>query len=164
MELFQFILLLATFLSSLVAGFLFGFAVVVMPGIKSLNDREFIQAFQVMDRVIQNGQPIFLVVWAGSVATLAAAAVLGLWYLEGADRLLIIVVTILYLLGVQLPTIAVNIPLNNQLQSLDLDTLDESAQRSTRIAFEPRWNLWNAIRTVIASLASVLLLSLMLRL
>jgi uncharacterized membrane protein len=164
MGLLQLILLLATFLSSLVAGFLFAFAVVVMPGIKRLSDRELIQAFQVMDAVIQRGRPIFALVWAGSVATLAVAAVLGLWYLDGADRLLLVVAATLYLLGVQLPTLVVNVPLNNQLQALALDGLDEQAQASARRAFEPRWNRWNAIRTVMASLASMLLILLMLRL
>ncbi|MBK1724495.1 hypothetical protein CKO23_20050 [Thiocystis violacea] len=164
MGLFQLILFLATVLSSLVAGFLFAFAVVVMPGIKRLSDREFIRAFQVMDGVIQKGQPLFVLVWAGSVATVAVAAVLGLWSLDGADRLLLVVATTLYLLGAQLPTFMVNVPLNNQIQSLDPDGLDEPAQTSARRAFEPRWNRWNAIRTVMASLASALLILLMLRL
>ena len=43
---FQIVLILATLLCSLVAGFLFAFAIIVMPGIKTLNDREFIRAFQ----------------------------------------------------------------------------------------------------------------------
>jgi uncharacterized membrane protein len=164
MGLLQLILLLATFLCSLVAGFLLAFAVVVMPGLKRLSDRELIRAFQVMDGVIQRGQPIFVLVWAGSVATLAVAAVLGLWSLDGADRLLLVVAATLYLLGVQLPTFIVNVPLNNQLQALALDGLEEPAQASARRAFEPRWNRWNAIRTVVASLTSVLLILLMLRL
>jgi uncharacterized membrane protein len=54
---FRIALILATSLCSLVAGFLFAFAIVVMPGIRSLNDREFIRAFQVMDGVIQNNHP-----------------------------------------------------------------------------------------------------------
>ncbi len=70
MGIFQIALILATFLCSLVAGFLLAFAIVAMPGIGSLNDREFIRAFQVMDRVIQNYQPIFMLVWVGSVVTL----------------------------------------------------------------------------------------------
>ena len=77
-EIFQAALILATFLCSLVAGFLFTFAVVVMPGIRSLGDREFIRAFQVMDRVIQNNQPIFMLVWVGSVLVLIATVALGI--------------------------------------------------------------------------------------
>ena len=75
MGIFQVALVLAAFLCSLVAGFLFAFAIVAMLGIKSLNDREFIRAFQVMDRVIQNNQPIFMLVWIGSIAALVSSAV-----------------------------------------------------------------------------------------
>ena len=98
MTLFQVLLMLATFLCSLVAGFLFAFAVVIMPGIRSLDDGGFIRAFQVIDRVIQNNQPLFMFAWVGSVLSLIAAAVSGLWALGGADRLLLIVATLVYLL------------------------------------------------------------------
>ena len=76
--LFTLTLISATLLCSLVAGFLLAFAVVAMPGMKSLNDREFIRAFQVIDGVIQNRQPIFMVVWIGSVVALLISAVLGM--------------------------------------------------------------------------------------
>jgi len=161
---FQIALILATFLSSLVAGLLFVFAIVVMPGIRSLNDREFIRAFQVIDGVIQNNQPIFMVVWVGSVVALVASAVLGIGQLDGAGRLLIIFAALAYLLGVQLPTVVINIPLNNKLQTLDVDAMNEISQKASRKDFEPRWNLWNSIRAAFASLASALLLILLFRL
>lgn len=161
---FQIALILATFLCSLVAGLLCAFAIVVMPGIRSLNDREFIRAFQVMDRVIQNNQPIFLLVWVGSVVALVTSAVLGIWQLYGAELLLIIFAALTYLLGVQLPTFTINIPLNNKLQTLDVDAMNEKTQKATRKDFEPRWNLWNSIRAAIASLSSVLLIILLFRL
>ena len=164
MEIFQIILILATFLCSLVAGFLFAFAIVVMPGIRSLNDREFIRAFQVMDGVIQENQPIFILVWVGSVVALVASVVLGFGQLDGVGLLLMIIAALAYLLGVQLPTFAINVPLNNQLQSLDVDTTNEAAQKEARNSFEPHWNRWNSIRTAIASLASVLLIVLLCRL
>ncbi len=164
MGIFQIALILATFLCSLVAGFLFAFALVVMPGIRSLNDREFIRAFQVMDRVIQNSQPIFMLVWVGSVVALVTSAVLGIGRLDGAGRLLIIFATLAYLLGVQLPTVTINIPLNNKLQSLDVDAMNEIRQKAARKDFEPRWNRWNSIRTAFASLVSVLLIILLIRL
>ncbi len=164
MGIFQFALMLATFLCSLVAGFLFAFAIVVMPGIRSLNDREFIRAFQVMDRVIQNNQPFFLLVWVGSIVALVTSAVLGIGQLDGARRLLIIFAAFAYLLGVQLPTFTINVPLNNKLQTLDVDAMNETTQKAARKDFEPRWNIWNSIRTAFASLASVLLIILLFRL
>ena len=164
MGIFQATLILATILCSLVAGFLFAFAVVVMPGIRSLNDREFIRAFQVMDRVIQNNQPIFMLVWVGSVVVLITSVVLGIGQLDGGGRLLIIFATIAYLLGVQLPTITINIPLNNKLRTLDVDTINETEQKAVRENFETRWNRWNSIRAVLSSLASALLIVLLFRL
>jgi uncharacterized membrane protein len=159
---FQIALFLATFLCSLVAGFLFAFALVVMPGLKSLKDREFVRAFQVIDRIIQNNQPIFAMVWIGSVVTLLTAAVLGISHLDEGFGL-ITFATLAYFLGVQLPTFTINIPLNNKLQTLDIGVMDETRQKAARLDFEPRWNRWNAIRTSFACLASVLLIILLFR-
>lgn len=161
MDLFSIVLLVAALLCSLVAGFLFAFAVVAMPGIARLEDGAFIRAFQVMDRVIQENQPLFILVWAGSAVALIAAVVLGVAQLDGSRQGLLLVAALLYLLGVQLPTVAINIPLNNQLQEVDVAALDASACRTAREAFEPRWNRWNQRRTVVAVLVSALLLTLL---
>ena len=146
------------------SGLVFVFAVVVMPGIGSLNDREFIRAFQVIDGVIQNNQPAFVFVWIGSAVALVTSAVLGIGQLDGVGRLLIIFAALAYLLGVQLPTFTINVPLNNKLQTLDVDAMNETTQKAARKDFEPRWNLWNSIRTAFASLASALLIILLFRL
>jgi len=164
MGIFQFALILATFLCSLVAGFLFAFAIVAMPGIRSLNDREFIRAFQVMDLVIQNNQPVFVLVWLGSVVALVTSTVLGIGQLDGAGLVLIICAALAYLIGVQLPTFTINIPLNKKLQTLDVDAMNETMQKTARKDFEPRWNRWNSIRAMFASLASALLIILIFRL
>ena len=158
---FQITLIIATFLCSLVAGFLFAFAIVVMPGIKMLNDREFIRAFQVIDGVIQNSQPLFILVWVGSVVALVVSAILGISQLDGTDSLLIISATLAYILGIQLPTAIINIPLNNKLQTLDVDTMNETTIKTARKEFESRWNQWNLIRSVIASVVSTLLMILL---
>lgn len=159
----QISLMFATLFCSLVAGFLFAFAIVVMPGIKSLNDKSFLQAFKVMDGVIQNNQPLFILLWVGSIAAMLVSAWLGISQLDGIDRLLIIIASATYLPGVQLPTIAINIPLNNQLQKLDLAAISETALAKARLNFEPRWVKWNAIRTVFAIVTSVLLILLIFR-
>ncbi len=161
MGILQIALISSTFLCSLVAGFLFAFAVVAMPGIGTLNDREFIRAFQEMDRIIQNNQPIFMIVWVGSVVALVTSAVLGIGQLDGDGRLLIILAALVYLLGVQLPTFTINIPLNNKLQALEVDAVSETTREAARRDFEPRWNLWNSIRATLASVTSALLMILL---
>jgi uncharacterized membrane protein len=163
MTFFHSVLLLGAFLCSLVAGLLFAFTIVVMPGIARLDDAGFIRAFQVIDRVIQNRQPLFVFVWVGSALVLPAAAVLGIWELSGTNRLLLIVAALLYVLGVQLPTVTINVPMNSVLQKVDLGTSDESSRSRARADFEARWNRWNAIRTGCSGVASILLLMLLLR-
>lgn len=154
---FSLILLLTTVLCALVAGLLFSFAVVVMPGLGNLGDREFILAFQQIDRVIQRGQPLFGMVWIGSALALLAGFVLGLGELDGLGKALIATCTGAYLLGVQLPTIMVNIPLNNSVQEVDVGAEEKEAWRSAREAFERRWNRWNRFRTCMAVLVTVML-------
>jgi len=163
-SLFHITLLLATFLCSLVAGFLLAFAIVVMPGITQLSDREFIRAFQVIDGIIQNNQPVFVFLWLGSILFLVASSILSLGQLDGVGYLLILLALLAYLLGVQLPTFTINIPLNKQLQGLKLDEIDEATYQSARLDFEPRWNQWNLTRTPLACLVSALLIILLFRL
>lgn len=158
------ILVLATVLCSLMAGFLFAFAVVLMPGIGNLDDREFILAFQETDGVIQRGHPLFGLMWIGSALTLGIGLALGLGGLAGVERMLLLAAAGLHFLGVQLPTMAVNIPLNNAIQRVEVATADEDSLRSARLVFEARWNRWNSIRTVLSVLCAAALAVLLLRL
>lgn len=156
---------ITTLLCGIVAGLLFAFAVVAMPGIKTLGDREFVRAFQVMDRVIQNNHPLFMLAWVGSVVALIVTLVLGLVQLEdGGASSLLIAAAVVYLLGVQLPTVVVNIPLNNRLQTVDAPEAGDEVLAVERTAFEDRWNRWNMIRTGLAIVATALLLLLLVRL
>jgi uncharacterized membrane protein len=161
---FQIVLILATLLCSLVAGFLLAFATVVMPGIRKLGDRDFIRAFQVIDGVIQNNQPVMVSVWMGSILASVTAIGLGFSQLDGIQRLLLIAAPLVYILGVQLSTFTINVPLNNQLQALNVEVMDEAALKTARMNFEPGWNRWNLVRTPFAGLASVLFMILLFRL
>ena len=157
-------LAVALLLCGLTAGFLFAFAVVVMPGLRTLDDAAYLRAFQVVDRVIQGNQPLFMAVWVGSILALLVTLVLGAVPLTGLDRLLLVVAGALYLGGVQLPTAVVNVPLNNRVQRLDVGALDPRALAEARAAFEGRWNRWNIRRTVLATTSVAVLLVLLVRL
>lgn len=158
------VLMIPLFLCSLTAGFLFAFAVVVMPGLKTLEDAPYLRAFQVVDRVIQNNQPLFMLMWVGSMVAMLAALLLGVGTLTGVDRILVLGAGALYLEGVQLPTVAIHLPLNSHVQSLSIDELDSGVLREARTAFEARWNRWNAIRTGLAAGSVMLMLVLLMQL
>ena len=154
MSMFETALVSATFLCSLVAGFLFAFAIVVMPGLGRLDDLAFLRSFRSIDGIIQRNQPLFLMVWVGSALTLIAAAALGLSALEGSAQIALVATTLLYLLGVQAPTIAINIPLNNAIQKLNPAAIDGAVARRARAEFEAEWNRWNLVRTICACVVS----------
>jgi len=163
MDIFTISLILACFLCSLVAGFLFAYAIVIMPGIKHLNDREFIKAFQVTDSIIQNNHPLFILVWVGSIIAMIILSIYGIDRLQGIDFFLLTLAMLAYILGVQVPTIVVHLPLNSKLQTLDVDALDHADINTSRKDFEPRWNTSNLMRTAIACCVSFLLIILLFR-
>ncbi len=121
MTLFVGFLLVSTLLCALVTGFVFTYAVVVMPGFAKLDDREFIHAFQMTDGVIQNNQPLFMLAWVGSIVSIVATMVLGFIELHGTERWTIIAIGVVYLMGVQGITILIHLALNNSLQRVEID-------------------------------------------
>jgi uncharacterized membrane protein len=162
-ELFNYFLALTTLLCTLVAGLLFTFAVIVMPGISNLSDKGFLKAFIVMDRIIQNNNPFFMIVWVGSIFSNIITLILGINQLSGINLIILITASLLYFLAVQLPTVLFNIPLNNRLQSLKTDSLDDGNLRTERLNFENNWNRWNLLRTVVSVSVSIFLLFLLVR-
>lgn len=79
------------------------------------------------------------------------------------ERLLLLGATLVYLIGVQLPTITVNIPLNNSLQRQTVETMSEHELASARQDFEPRWNTFNIVRTFLAVVVAAMLILLVFR-
>ena len=154
MTLFVGFLIVSTLLCALVTGFIFTYAVVVMPGFAKLDDRDFIRAFQVTDGVIQNNQPLFMLAWVGSIVSVVATMILGFIEHHGIDRWTVIAIGFVYLLGVQGITIRVHLPLNNRLQRLEIDEMDPESLSKERNKFETRWNYFNNIRTMIAFVVS----------
>ena len=163
-SLFPVTVVVAALLCGLVSGFLVGFASVVMPGAGSLDDRAFLAAFQAMDGVIQNRQPLFMLLWVGSVVALAGALVLALLQPDSGTKGLVALAAACYLLGVQLPTAVVNIPLNNRVQRHDLAAMNDAEAALARTAFEAPWNRWNGIRSALAVISTAVLLVVLLRL
>lgn len=163
MSIFSCVLVTATFLCSLMAGFLFSFAVIVMPGIRKLGKRAFLHSFQVMDSVIQRNQPLFMIMWLGSTLSLIVAAGMAIRYAEGLDLVLVVSAALASIFFVQLPTMTINIPLNGTVQALDFDTLDEDTASQVRESFESTWNRWNVIRTLVSCVILAALLVVLLR-
>ena len=156
------ILLIFSILScSLVGGFIFTYAIVVMPGLSKLNDKDFLRAFQVTDAVIQNKQPLFMSTWIGSIIAMLTTILVSLVSVGLQETWLILLIGVAYLLGVQGITVTIHIPLNNHIQKVKIEELNNETLANERLKFETRWNFFNYIRTSIAISVSVLMLILL---
>ena len=148
-------LVFAALTCSLVTGFIFTYAVVVMPGFSKLNDKEFLRAFQVTDGVIQNNQPLFMLTWVGSIISVLSVIAISIFSLGFSEAWIMFVVGLIYLLGVQGITIAIHLPLNNRIQAIDINNMNDQSLNEERTKFETRWNNFNNIRTFIAFATSM---------
>ena len=158
MEILNISLFFSTLLCSLVTGFILTYAIVVMPGLSKLDDKEFIKAFQVTDGIIQNNQPIFILIWVGSIISVVSTIIISIFTLGLLEGWKIIFVSLVYLLGVQAITIIIHLPLNKRIQNIDINSTNLQSLNEERKNFEKKWNYFNNIRTVIAFLVSLFFL------
>ena len=161
MDLLDISLIFSILSCSLVGGFIFTYAIVIMPGLSNLNDKDFLRAFQVTDAIIQNNQPLFMLTWIGSIVAILITILVSLVNVGLSETWLIVLAGIAYLFGVQGITIAFNIPLNKHIQKIKIEEMNHKTLAYERLKFEIKWNFFNNIRTVIAISVSLLLLILL---
>lgn len=133
-----------------------------MPGFSKLNDKDFIRAFQVTDNVIQNNQPLFMLIWIGSILSVISTIAFSIFNINADYSILIMSTGFFYLIGVQGLTISIHVPLNNKIQKIDVDKEDELKLNEVRKEFEIKWNYYNRIRTVVAFTVTTLLMLILL--
>ena len=143
---------------SLVTGFIFTYAIVVLPGFSKLDDKEYIRAFQVTDEVIQNNQPLFMLTWIGSIISVLGAILASILSPDFGETWFIVLIGVVYLLGVQGVTITIHLPMNNHIKDLNLDELDNQTLSKERLKLETKWNYFNNIRTGVGFFVSLSLL------
>ena len=158
MDVLDISLIFSILFCTMVTGFIFTYAVIVMPGFSKLDDKEFLRAFQVTDGIIQNNQPLFMLTWIGSIVSVLGTVFCAILSLELRESFLIIICGFVYLLGVQGITMSIHLPLNNKLQELVLDGLSNQILKEQRSNFEETWNFYNKIRTALAFSVSLLFL------
>ena len=152
LDLFDASLIVSALSCGLVTGFILTYAIVVMPGLSKLTDRNFLRAFQVTDAIIQNNQPLFMLIWVGSIISIISTIFASIVYVGFPQASLTLLVCFIYLVGVQGVTITIHIPLNNRVQNLQIDKLDDQTASQERSVFEAKWNRFNYIRSSISFL------------
>lgn len=142
-------------LAGMVAGLLFAWQVSVIPGNKLVSNTTYLETMQNINREILNLR--FFLVFIGSLPVLIINTMyqylhggsIGFW-LSAAGA-------VLYVLGVFMVTGFGNVPLNNELDKLELSALSEHEQAKFRIFYESKWNQLHTIRTWFSVLVFVLI-------
>lgn len=137
--------------SGLMSGLFYGWSVSVIPGTRQIPDGAYVNTMQDINRAIIN--PLFVVPFMGIPLVLGIASYLQFragdtrrgWLLAGA--------TATYVVGVLGVTMGRNVPLNDALDSFDLETATTDALSDRRHSYESPWNRWNYVRTL-ASVAT----------
>jgi len=131
----------------------FSWSVSVMPGFRQVPDAVFLQGMQAMNKAIQN--PLFLSCFMGAPLLLAVCCKQQ----YGQSGIILLLASIaVYIAGVLLVTFLINIPLNDQLDKLNIQEQSAANLAAFRARFEGRWNLYNNIRTFSSILSFALLM------
>ncbi len=147
------VLLSSVILTGLSAGFFAAWSVSVIPGTLRVTDTVYLETMQSINRAILN--PVFFLIFFGSVVLLGFSTVLEFNTNKLAFYFLL-TATLVYLLGTVGITAAGNVPLNNQLDVMNLETLGMSKMSEFRKMYESKWNVLHTYRTVFSVLAFIL--------
>jgi uncharacterized membrane protein len=150
------VLMLGILFTGLTAGLCFTWTNAVTPGIGRLNDLTYLQSFQAMNRAIINRS--FLIVFFGPVFLLFLNA-----FLHRASYPItfwsFLVAAVLFFVGVGLVTVFKNVPLNELLEKMVLESLSDLELKTLRAEFEASWNCWHIQRTIASFTSFALLLT-----
>ncbi|MFF6826307.1 anthrone oxygenase family protein [Streptomyces longwoodensis] len=134
------VLLAGTVAAGLVAGIYYAFACAVMPALARGDDRTYVEVMRAVNDVIQN--PVFFTAFFGAPLLTGVSA----WRLRGTEGRGWIWAGFLACALAFLVTVACNVPLNDALTR-------PGAPHTLRERFEDPWVAWNAVRTVVSTVA-----------
>jgi uncharacterized membrane protein len=138
------------------AGTFFGFSTGVMPGLNAAKPQSAIDAMQGINQKIQN--PLFVAMFLLVPVLAIVAGVLLLMLDQKSAAILFFVAAAVYFVGALVPSFAVNIPMNNDLDGV---TIPKDVAEAAKVwsDYSGRWTAWNTARAVF-SWASLLAMSL----
>ena len=156
MDLLKISLFASTFLTGLIAGLFYSYSCSVNLGLSKLSDVEYLKAMKSINKEILN--PWFFLSFLGSLVVIPLST--WLYYQRNppdASFYLLFGASIAYIIGVFGLTVVGNVPLNNALDSLELEHLTQQEISTKRLDFEIPWNRYHFIRTLANAVAFAML-------
>ncbi len=139
-------------LVGLSAGLFYAWSVSVIPGTRKVMDASYLETMQKINRAILN--PGFFVIFFISLLSILVTTILH--FPSKLTFQLLLISTVIYGLGTIGVTMMGNVPLNNQLDILDLQKMSNVQLGDFRIHYELKWNRLHTIRTLCAVLSFTL--------
>ena len=137
--------------AALVGGVFFGFSNFIMAGLGRLAPEQGASAMNSINVTVIN--PGFMIALFGTGLICLIAAAMALGSLSSLDGKLILAAALLYVVGCDGVTMALNVPLNNALAATPIGT-PEGTALWTRYLKD--WTFWNSVRTAASLAASIL--------
>lgn len=147
-------LFITVVLNALSTGFFFAWSVSVLLGTKKVGHLTYLETMQSINREVLN--PAFFIVFFGSLIALGITT-----YLQFNNKTVFVLVlasTIIYLIGTFGITAFGNVPLNNELDALNITKLNLLELKNFRAYYENTWNHYHSIRTFSSMVSFILLL------
>ncbi len=154
MDFYQYSKIAAILFTGLIAGFFYGFQCSITNGLGQLSDKEYLLGFQAINKAIQN--PTFFISFMGCLFILPLVCWLAFKNGDSSAFNFLMVATLMYTIGVFGLTIFGNVPLNEMLANFNINTASVKELALQRKAFEPLWNRYHLIRTVLSIMSFLL--------
>ena len=143
------ILFSSILLTGLSAGLFYAWQISVIPGTLKTSDSVYLHTMQSINRAILN--PAFFLIFFLGVLLLFVSGFQH--YGEGPRFYLLIISALVYFVGTIMVTTGGNVPLNNELDVLNLSEMTVQQLTDFRNYYEIKWNRYHLIRTVFALLS-----------
>ena len=150
------ILASAILLTGLMAGIFFTWSNAVKPGIGKLSDLEYLRSLQSMNRVILN--KAFIGIFLGAIIAVALVPIFHFKIASNSIFWLLLLAPVIYWIGVFGVTVFGNIPLNEILDKINLESITSEEIKALRTSIEVKWNNLNLIRSISSGITFLLLI------
>ncbi|MDE0553108.1 MAG: DUF1772 domain-containing protein [Candidatus Poribacteria bacterium] len=134
-------------------GFFYAYVVSCLNGLSTLSARDAIEAMNAINIAVRNFG--FMPVFFFTPLVCLAAAGLSLLVGERHTSFWIFAAATLYFFGALLPTIFINVPMNDGLKEVDPNSLSLTIATDVWNSYAREWQFWNIIRTFFSGLALV---------
>ncbi len=148
------ILLIAATIMGLTAGIFYCWSVSVMVGLAPLPNDQYLEAFQSLNRKIEN--PLFFLCFFGSAILLPISTFMHSGKPRQRRFTYLLIASIVYIVGVIGITSFANMPLNMALDKFNVGSATAAQIAEQRAVFEGPWNQLNNLRSFACIVSLVL--------